>query len=128
MLVFFLAGLLLSPVSFGASNIEPPKPQKEENRITTWLTLSLLGKNQAEIEYYFRKLSPQELEGLRERMRFTVMDNLKRMDLLYMISNSQDLDDLRVVRRKILTEIRYMGMEHDQDLKISIKEEFGISL
>ena len=113
---------------FSASNVKAPTPKKEENRITTWMTLSLLGKNQAEIEYYFRKLDQRDLDELRNRLRGTVMDNLRRSGIHELIANSLDMDDLNVVRRKVITEIRYMGMEHDQDLKISIKEEFGLSL
>ncbi len=126
--VLLVLGMLLSEPAMAASNVKAPEQKKEENRFTTWITLSLLGKNQAEIEYYFRNLDPKEMEQLRELMRFTVLDNLRRMGLKSLINTSEDADDLAVVRRKVITEIRYVGMEHDQDLKVSIKEEFGLNL
>ena len=126
--VLLVLGMLLTEPAMAASNVKPPEQKKEENRFTTWITLSLLGKNQAEIEYYFRNLDPKEMEQLRELMRFTVMDNLRRMGLKNLLYNSDDADDLAVVKRKVITEIRYVGMEHDPDLKIIIKEEFGLAL
>ncbi len=126
-IVFFVFLAMVGSPVFGASNIAPPKPKKDENRITTWMTLSLLGKNQAEIEYYFRKLDKRDLEDLKTRMRFTVMDNLRRSGITELRETASDADDLRVIRRKVITEIRYMGMEHDKDLQTTIKEEFGVS-
>ena len=126
-ITFFVFVAFVVTPAFGASNTAPPKPVKEENRITTWMTLSLLGKNQAEIEYYFRKLDKRELDDLKTRMRFTVMDNLRRSGISQLKDTASDADDLRVIRRKVITEIRYMGMEHDKDLKITIKEEFGVT-
>ncbi len=120
--------LLASNTGLGASNVTPPTPKKEENRITTWMTMSLLGKNQVEIEYYFKDLEQKDLDKLRERIRKAVMGNLRRMDLRSMIANSTDSDDLNVIRRKVLTEIRYMGMENDEELQVTIKEEFGVNL
>src|SRR3989339_328082 len=109
--VLLFLGMLLSEPAMAASNVKAPEQKKEENRFTTWITLSLLGKNQAEIEYYFRNLDPKEMEQLRELMRFTVLDNLRRMGLKSLINTSEDADDLAVVRRKVITEIRYVGME-----------------
>ena len=116
-----------SSTGLGASNVAPPVKKKAENRITTWMTLSLLGKNQAEIEYYFKDVDPKDLEELRQRIRNTVIGNLRRMDIESMLANATDADDLNVIRRKVLTEIRYMGMENDSELQVSIKEEFGVS-
>lgn len=122
-------GLIVGPAGFGASDVQPPKQEKEENLITTWMQLALLGKNQAEIEYYFIRNQKREKIGeVKQMMRSTVMDNLRRSNIRYLISHASDSDDLNVVVNKIITEIRYMGMEHDEDLKISIKEEFGVQL
>ncbi|OGG94139.1 MAG: hypothetical protein A2508_02885 [Candidatus Lambdaproteobacteria bacterium RIFOXYD12_FULL_49_8] len=106
-----------------------PQPPKMINVYTTWMKLAMLGKNQAEIESYFmEKISARELDDLKQRIRDTVLDNLKRTGLAYRIHNSDDLDDINVVVDRVLVEIRYAGLEHDQDLKLSIKEEFGIPL
>ncbi len=88
----------------------------------------LVGKNQAEIEYYFRNLDEKTIEQIKRRIRFAIIDNLIRSGIKGMIAKSSDADDVNVVIRKVITEIRYSGLEHDQDLRLSIKEEFGISL
>ncbi len=98
------------------------------NLYTTWIKLALVGKNQAEIEYFFRNLDDKTLERIKKRIRFAIIDNLKRSGIKGMIAKSSDADDVNVVIRKVVTEIRYSGMEHDEDLRLSIKEEFGITL
>ena len=57
-----------------------------------------------------------------------MIDNLKRSGIRSLIRNSSDSDDLNVIVNKIITEIRYVGLEHDRDLRLSIKEEFGVTL
>ena len=105
------------------------QPRKDPgNLYTKWVTLALLGKNQAEIENYFRNIDDPLMNKIKERIRFTVLDNLRRSGIRNMIQSSNDLDDIRVVHQKIITEIRYIGMEHDQDLRQSIREEFGVML
>ena len=128
LLTFFaVLTLVVGQTGFSASDISAPKKVKEENLITTWMQLALLGKNQAEIEFYFiRNDKESKLDSVKKKMRFTVIDNLKRTGIRRLISQAMDEDDLSVVKKKVITEIRYMGMEHDEDLKISIKEEFGI--
>lgn len=98
------------------------------NLYTKWVTLALLGKNQAEIEYYFRNIDEPLMNKIKERIRFTVLDNLRRSGIRHMIQKSGDMDDIRVVLQKIIMEIRYIGLEHDQDLRLSIREEFGVLL
>ena len=56
------------------------------------------------------------------------MENLRRAGIKRLIDESADVDDLNVVIRKIIIEIRYAGMELDKDLRLSIKEEFGVQL
>lgn len=108
------------------------QPSKEKSNIsnlyTAWVKLALLGKNQAEIEYFFRNVDEESLGKIKERIRFAVLDNLRRSGIRSLIQKSTDADDWNVVIRKVITEIRYMGIEHDNDLKLSIKEEFGIVL
>lgn len=105
------------------------QPAKDIGNIyTIWIKLALLGKNQSEIEYYFRNIDNQTMGAIKKRLRFAVLDNLRRIGVKKLISRTSDMDDLNVVVNKIATEIRYAGMEHDEDLRLSIKEEFGIIL
>ena len=68
------------------------------------------------------------MKDLKERIRNTVLDNLRRSGLAAQIAASYDLDDVNVLVSKVLTEIRYVGLEHDDDLHQTIKAEFGIVL
>jgi hypothetical protein len=98
------------------------------NLYTKWITLALVGKNQAEIEYFFRNEKDATIEQVKKRIRNTVVENLRRAGINQLIDESADADDLNVVIRKIVIEIRYSGMELDRDLRLSIKEEFGVQL
>ncbi len=105
------------------------QPIKDSGNIyTKWITLALLGKNQAEIEFYFRNEKEVSIQKVKQRIRFTVLDNLRRSNVKSMISRISDADDFNVIITKILLEIRFVGLEHDEDLLLSIKEEFGIEL
>lgn len=105
------------------------QPAKDSGNIyTKWITLALLGKNQAEIEYFFRNEKESSIQRVKERIRFAVLDNLRRAGIKTLIQKSSDADDFNVIITKILLEIRYAGMEHDEDLVLSIKEEFGVEL
>ncbi len=98
------------------------------NLYTKWITLALVGKNQAEIEYFFRNEKDKTIEQVKRRIRFTVVENLRRAGIKRLIDESSDVDDLNVIIRKIIIENRYAGMELDKDLRLSIKEEFGVQL
>jgi hypothetical protein len=98
------------------------------NLYSTWLRLSLSGKNQVEIEYYMRHVKTNDLDKVKERLRFYVIDNLKRQGVSTMITQSIDQDDMRVAMKKVRTEVRFAGMEYDELLRMKIKEEFGILL
>lgn len=105
------------------------QPVKDSgNLYTKWMKLALLGKNQAEIEYFFRNEKDSTLEQVKQRIRNAVVDNLRRAGIPALIAETSDADDFNVIIRKILIEIRYTGMELDPDLRLSIKEEFGVVL
>ncbi|OGG99669.1 MAG: hypothetical protein A2600_12470 [Candidatus Lambdaproteobacteria bacterium RIFOXYD1_FULL_56_27] len=124
-MAFLMLFLFTDQVSYSQTD----KKERKENLYTVWMKLAILGKNQAEIESYFlRKIGSEDLELVKGRIRNTVLDNLKRSGLESRIMASYDLDDLNVVIDRVLTEIRYVGLEHDQDLRQTIKEEFGITL
>ena len=102
--------------------------QDSGNIYTKWIKLALLGKNQSEIEYFFRNEKESSILQVKERIRFAVLENLRRSGLKSMIARISDADDFNVIINKILIEIRYAGMEHDRDLVLSIKEEFGVEI
>lgn len=96
------------------------------NLYSDWTKLSLTGKNQEEIEFYFRGSGEQAILKVKKRLRRSVIQNLKRMGIQRLIQRSQDQDDLNAIREKILTEIRFSGLQNDKEIIMSVKEEFGI--
>jgi hypothetical protein len=98
------------------------------NIYTNWIKLALVGKNQAEIEFFFRNEKEAAIDQVKERIRQAVLENLRRAGVKRLINESADVDDLNVIINKIIIEIRYAGLELDQDLRFSIKEEFDIEL
>lgn len=120
--------LLVSLMLVGGDLYSQTARKNTGNMYTQWMKLALLGKNQAEIEYFFRNVDSTTLDQIKQRIRFAVIDNLKRSGIHSLINKRSDIDDINVLINKIVTEIRYVGMEHDEDLRMSIKEEFGILL
>ena len=131
-----IVALLLCGLTFGGgysqtNNKQPPVENaalSPSNMYNTWMKLALLGKNQAEIENYFSSTDPMMVEQIKERIRFAVLDTLSRAGIRNLIEKSTDRDDMNVIIRKVIVEIRYVGMEHDNDLRMTIKEEYGLSL
>lgn len=120
--------LVLSLFIFVGGNTYSQPAKDIGNIYTIWIKLALLGKNQSEIEYYFRNIDTQTMGSIKKRLRFAVLDNLRRIGVKKLVSRTADMDDLNVVVNKIATEVRYAGMEHDEDLRLTIKEEFGVIL
>ena len=96
------------------------------NVYAKWIRLSLSGKNQAEIEYFFRNLKEKDLNKVKNQLRVAILDKLKRSTLKQLIKYGQDLDDMNIIIKKIQTEIRYAGMELDEILKLDIKRYFNL--
>lgn len=120
--VLIFCFLIVSTESFS-------QPAKDTGNIyTKWKRLALLGKDQAEIEYFFRNEKESSIKGVKQRIRFAVLENLRRLGIRSMLAETADADDFNVIVRKIVVEIRYAGLEHDEDLRLSIKEEFGVEL
>jgi hypothetical protein len=124
--IIFLVLIFL--ISVTTNSVFSQTKKDPGNMYTMWVKLALVGKNQTEIEYYFKNIDEKTMGLIKKRIRFAVIDNLKRSGLHSLIRNSSDSDDLNVIVKKIITEIRYVGLEHDQDLRLSIKEEFGVRL
>jgi hypothetical protein len=118
---------------FSFSSYSQPQPAAATNRgtgniYTNWIKLALVGKNQAEIEFFFRNEREAAIDQVKERIRHAVLENLRRAGIKRLIAESSDADDLNVIIKKIIIEIRYAGLELDRDLRLSIKEEFNIAL
>ncbi len=124
----FVALMLTLSFCMVAVNSYSQPSKTRGNLYTKWITLALVGKNQAEIEYFFRNEKDKTIDQVKRRIRFTVVENLRRAGIKRLIDESSDVDDLNVVIHKIIIEIRYAGMELDKDLRLSIKEEFGVQL
>ncbi|MDH4120378.1 MAG: hypothetical protein OEV94_01560 [Deltaproteobacteria bacterium] len=98
------------------------------NVYSMWVKLSLRGYAQEEIESVLKNIDPKTLDEVKGRLRRSVISNLqlKKIDRLY--ARSRDYDDQNLVMESIRTEIRFAGLETDPELKLLIKDRFGISL
>lgn len=93
-----------------------------------WVRLSLRGLNQNEIESLMRNMDPAAIAQVKQRLRVTVLDNLEVKRVRERFLASRDSDDLKSVVTTIETELRFAGMQHDDELKLMIKDRFGIPL
>ena len=93
-----------------------------------WIRLSLRGLNQEEIESVLNNMDPKAIEEVKGRLRHTVLSNLEAKQIRHRFQTSRDTDDLKSVRRAIETELRFAGMQSDPELKLLIKDRFGISM
>ncbi|MCP4754339.1 MAG: hypothetical protein GY866_25930 [Proteobacteria bacterium] len=122
-----LITLLFCFLTFWTNGYSQPSKDRG-NLYTKWIKLALVGKNQAEIEYYFRNEKEDTVNRVKQRIRAAIVENLRRAGIQRLIEESSDVDDLNVIIQKIIIEIRYAGMELDGDLRLTIKEEFGVEL
>ena len=113
--------IVLTPATLAQS-------QRFVNLYSVWIQLSLRGFPQEEIESLLRNMDAQVITDVKNRLRRTVISNLnlKKVGRLYL--NSRDTDDLNVVRSTIETELRFSGLQNDEEIKILIQEQFGIDL
>jgi len=93
-----------------------------------WIRLSLRGFNQSEIESLMRNMDPKTIAQVKERLRNTVISNLEAKDVRELFLSSRDSDDLKSVLISIETELRFAGLQNDDELKRIIKDRFGIPL
>jgi hypothetical protein len=127
-LKWMLAGLLLALVTATpVSMAQAPAPvTAPPNLYSIWVRLSLRGLNQAEIESQLRHMDRAALAEVKARLRNTVLANLesKRVGQRYL--TSRDSDDLKGLRTAIETEVRFVGLTHDQEIRLLIRSRFGI--
>ncbi len=125
-LKFLLPGMVLlllasTPVSMAQA---PPAV----SIYSIWIRLSLRGFNQSEIESLMRNMDPKTIAQVKERLRNTVISNLEAKDVRELFLSSRDSDDLKSVLISIETELRFAGLQNDDELKRIIKDRFGIPL
>ena len=93
-----------------------------------WVRLSLRGLNQEEIESLMSNMDPKAIETVKLRLRNTVLSNLEARRIHVRFKQSRDSDDLKMVYRVIETEMRFAGLTNDPELRLMIKDRFGINL
>ena len=93
-----------------------------------WIRLSLRGLNQNEIESLMRNMDPAAIKQVKERLRNTVLANLETQRVRQRFRRSRDSDDLKSVMTSIETELRFAGLQHDDEVKLMIKDRFGIPM
>ena len=95
---------------------------------SVWVRLSLRGFAQNEIEAMLRNMDDKTLEEVKKRLRRTVLAQLQLKKIGEQVNISRDKDDLRNIVSSIETEIRFVGMQDDDLLKLQIKDRYGIRL
>lgn len=93
-----------------------------------WIRLSLRGLNQSEIESLMRNMDPKSIAEVKERLRNTVISNLETKGVRERYLTSRDSDDLKSVKTAIDTELRFAGLQQDEEVRLMIKNRFGIPL
>jgi len=121
-----LAALLL--LMAGSTPLTQAQAPSAVSIYSIWIRLSLRGLNQSEIESLMRNMDPKNIAEVKERLRITVMSNLEAKKIRERFLHSRDTDDLKNVLTSIDTELRFAGMEQDDELRLRIKDHFGIPL
>jgi hypothetical protein len=122
-LLFTLATLLVaSPTS------QAQTPPNAVSVYSIWVRLSLRGYSQEEIESLLRNMDAKTVEEVKTRLRTTVINNLRLKRIRERFQASRDKGDLQDVLSSIETEIRFAGMENDEELKLEIRERLGVPL
>src|SRR5262245_26774128 len=96
------------------------------NVYSIWLRMSLRGYSQEEIESALRNMDAKTLDEVKNRLRRTVLANLRLKKVRERFQASRDKGDLQDVISTVETEIRFSGLENDMELKHEIEEAFGI--
>ena len=93
-----------------------------------WIRLSLRGLNQAEIESLTRNMDAEAIAEVKQRLRNTVISNLETKRIRERFLASRDSDDLKSIVTSIETELRFVGLTHDDEIRLMIRDRFGIPL
>ena len=93
-----------------------------------WIRLSLRGLNQNEIESLMRNMDPASVAQVKQRLRNTVIGNLATKKVRERFLSSRDSDDLNSVLGTIETELSFAALQSDDEVKLMIRDRFGIPL
>lgn len=119
--------LFISAFCFLLVSVHATEVKVDGNILQNWIRLSLIGKDQAEIELFFKDVEPKKIEKVKNRLRIYVMRRLRSKNVKRMLRKASQVNDIGVVIDSIREETRYFGLEDDDILKYNIKEEFGIN-
>jgi hypothetical protein len=120
-----VSAVLITGVAAPVSQAQTP-PALGVNIYSNWLKLSLRGYSQEEIESALSNMDAKTLNEVKGRLRRTVLSNLRLKKVKERFQSSRDKGDLQDVANTIETEIRFSGLENDEELKHLIEERFGI--
>ena len=93
-----------------------------------WIRLSLRGLNQNEIESLMRNMDAASIAQVKQRLRNTVIGNLATKKVRERFLSSRDSDDLNSVLGTIETELSFAALQSDDEVKLMIRDRFGIPL
>lgn len=122
-----LSGLAVMLVASPTSQAQTP-PSSAVSVYSIWVRLSLRGYSQEEIESLLRNMDAKTLDEVKARLRKSVLSNLRLKRIKERFLASRDKGDLQDVLSSIETEIRFAGLENDDELKFAIRDSFGIPL
>ncbi|MEE8435787.1 MAG: hypothetical protein V3S64_13470 [bacterium] len=120
--------LLISLLLFLAGATPLAQSPSSVSLYSIWIRLSLRGMNQGEIESLMRNMAPKNIGEVKKRLRKTVISNLLAKKIPELFLASRDSDDLKSVLISIETELRFAGLQNDEDIKQIIKNKLGIPL
>ena len=126
LLVLGIGIMLTTVLPFGGiaqDNINTPG-----NIFSQWVKLSLMGYYQSEIDAAGDGCLSEESQLVGRRLRRDVLNNLVGGNLKQDISLSTTEQELRYIRDKIRTEIRFAGLENDLLVRQMIRHQFGIAV
>jgi hypothetical protein len=103
-------------------------PNNAVSVYSIWVRLSLRGYSQEEIESLLKNMDPKTVDEVKTRLRKSVLSNLRLKRIRERFQQSRDKGDLQDVISSIETEIRFAGLENDDELKYEIRENLGIPL
>ena len=123
----FIFVLLFQFIDFGIINfIYSAQVEQGRNLLTNWIRLSKTGKDQSEIELFFKDEDPKEMEKVKNRLKDLIILRLRRQKIRKKLKLANDNDDITIIIQTIYEETRFYSLEDDEDLKYRIKEEFKI--
>jgi hypothetical protein len=73
-------------------------------------------------------MDPKSIEQVKERLRNTVLSNLESKRVRQRYLSARDSDDLESVFTSIETELRFAGLQNDDEIRLMIRDRFGVRM